>query len=128
MMVLHAPGDRVLVSQLDAWEVRRHDEHGEHHRYFAPRGMLHFQLWHPATQISILTPSRLTRGRFEVWRDQVRSALRTWEGVTAQLADLVVPSKAEIAALQIWLVARAEATAVSGSAPGYSGSTPASRA
>lgn len=111
MMVLHAPCERALVTMLGDWEVRRHDERGEHHRYFAPRGMLHFQLWHPTARVSILTPSRLTRGRFEVWRDEVRSALRTWEGVTAHLADFAIPTKAEIAALQVWLIAREEALA-----------------
>ena len=115
-MALHAPAQRVAIAQLGAWQVRRYDRSGERYRYFVTRGMLHLQLWNSAARISVLTPSMLTGGRFEIWRDGMRIAVRTWAEVAEHLADEAPPNGAELAALQVWLVVRDEVDARRGAA------------
>lgn len=110
-MGLHALAERETFARLGEWEVRRHAERAAQHTYFAPRGFLHLQLWHPSARVSILTPSRLTHGRFEIWRDGIRIAVRAWNDVTARLVDLEVPSASEVAALCRWTVVRDEVDA-----------------
>lgn len=120
LMAMHAPSERVVAARLGAWEVRRHGESGAHHAYFATRGLLHLQLWHPVARVSILTPSRLTNDRFEIWRDGVRIAVRAWSEVAAILADLALPGGesvalpggAEVAALHAWMIVRDAVAAV----------------
>ncbi|NVB78872.1 MAG: hypothetical protein HOV81_10790 [Kofleriaceae bacterium] len=114
LMAMHAPSERVVAARLGTWEVRRHAETGARHGYFATRGLLHLQLWHPAARVSILTPSRLTNDRFEVWRDGVRFAVRAWSEVAEILSDLALPDGervalpggAEVAALHAWMIVR----------------------
>jgi hypothetical protein len=86
--------------------VRRHDEAERPHSYFARRGFLHLQLWHPAVKTSILTPSRLTNGRFEIWRDGLRIVQGDWRGVTRCLAGIALPTATEIDAFCRWTVLR----------------------
>lgn len=114
LMGMHAPSERVIAARLGAWEVRCHGKAGAQHSYFATRGLLHMQLWHPTARVSILTPSRLTNDRFEIRRDGVRIAVRAWTEVAALLADLTLPDGervalpggAEVAALHAWMVVR----------------------
>jgi hypothetical protein len=108
---LHALTERVPFAAFGEWEVRRHPEGEGQHAYFTARGFLHLQLWHPVARVSILTPSRLTRGRFEIWRHGVRIAVRTWDDVAARLPDLAVPGATEVAALCWWTVVREETDA-----------------
>ena len=35
--------------------------------YFVRKKMMHLQLWHPLIWVSVLTPSKLTLGRFEIF-------------------------------------------------------------
>ena len=63
----HDPRERVLVEYLGDWEIRIFSPTGTFHRYFAAKGMLHVQLWHPGARLSLLTPSPITAGRFEVY-------------------------------------------------------------
>ncbi len=113
-MALHAPIERVVVGRIGAWEVRWHDEASAHHGYFATHGLLHLQLWHPGARVSVLTPSPLTNERFEIWRDGLRIAVRTWAEVAAHLGDLTMssgasvplPGGAEVAALHTWMIVR----------------------
>ena len=107
---LHAPGDRELFAACGAWEVRRHAEDDPRFAYFASRAFLHLQLWHPERRVSVLTPSRLSGGRFEIAAGWRRAWVSTWPGVVAQLPDLGLPTGAELAALTMWLVVRREAT------------------
>jgi len=69
---LHAPFDRELLARVGPWEVRRHAD--DRFGYFATRSLLHLQLWHPACRVSVLTPSRLTGGRFEIATDTRRAS------------------------------------------------------
>jgi hypothetical protein len=105
-MGLHALVDRIVVAKLGDWDVRRHDESEGPHSYFARRGFLHLQLWQPIARVSVLTPSRLTNGRFEIWRDGLRISQADWHGVTRALAGIAVPSAAEIDAFCRWTVVR----------------------
>ncbi len=62
----HTDRDRTLVYWLGEWDVRMSDPRSDLHRLFAVNGMFHLQLWHAESNTSILTPSTLTEGHFEV--------------------------------------------------------------
>ena len=63
----HDPSERILVEYLGDWEIRIFSPSGIFHRYFAAKGMLHVQLWHPEARVSLLTPSPITAGRYEIY-------------------------------------------------------------
>jgi len=94
-----------------AWEVRQFSARDTKHDYFAPRGFLHLQLWHPTAAISILTPSRLTGGNYEV-HDGDRVVLPAWTDVVSYLPDLAPPGRARLAALERWFVTAHETPTV----------------
>ena len=80
-------------------------------QYFVTRGFLHAQLWHRDARVSVLTPSRLTGGVFEVfpyagWKAPVRkpALLRS---LVAQTHGVALPSLRRLAAIVEWYV-RAE--------------------
>lgn len=99
----HDPRDREVVAHAGAWEVRQFDRADRKHAYFAPRGFLHLQLWHPVACVSVLTPSRLTGGNYELW-DGDRVVLPEWSDVMSFLAALAPPGAARMAALERWFV------------------------
>jgi hypothetical protein len=71
---------------IGAWEVRLFT--GRKFQYFVTRGLWHAQLWHPTARISILTPSRLTCGRYEAfpiadWKGQTTD----YEGIARRIAE-----------------------------------------
>jgi hypothetical protein len=109
---LHVPSDRELLARVGPWEVRRHAVADERFAYFASRALLHLQLWHPEQRISVLTPSRLTGGRFELARGARRASVANWAGVVAQLPDHDLPGSAELVALTMSLVVRCEVAAI----------------
>lgn len=105
----HDPGERTPVAWVGLWEVRQFPDGDARLRYFRPRGFHHLQLWHPSARISILTPSRLTAGLFELWPEGgERSRLSTWREVADRLTGTAVPSAIEIIALESWFIAREE--------------------
>jgi hypothetical protein len=111
----HDPGERTPVAWVGLWEVRQFPDGDARLAYFRPRGFHHLQLWHPSERISILTPSRLTAGRFEVWPESsLRSSAATWREVTEHLAGLGVesPTAVEIVALESWFLASDEPRAM----------------
>jgi hypothetical protein len=61
----HDPRERELALMTDGWEVRLFT--GRKFQYFVTRGLWHLQLWHPTARVSVLTPSRLTRGLYEAF-------------------------------------------------------------
>lgn len=92
----HDPGERTRVAWVGLWEVRQFPDGDARLAYFRPRGFHHLQLWNPAARISILTPSRLTAGMFEVWPERgERSSAATWRQVTEQLSGIAMPSALE---------------------------------
>lgn len=89
------------VARLGDWEVRCHAT-DERHRFAAP-GMLQLQLYHPGAHASVFTPSRFTRGRFEIRRDGIRIIVPRWEDVVERLADLALPHGRSLAVLHTWM-------------------------
>lgn len=91
---------------LGEWEARLFGD--RMYEYFRPRGLWHLQLWHPRRRISVLSPSRLTRGRWEAF------PIRGWKqdgssyGVVAEHIEsehpVRMPSDAAVAALERSLV------------------------
>ncbi|WP_437630612.1 hypothetical protein [Sorangium sp. So ce854] len=61
----HDPRERELALVVAGWEVRIFT--GRKFEYFVARGFWHLQLWHPEARVSVLTPSRLTRGLYEAY-------------------------------------------------------------
>jgi hypothetical protein len=105
---LHSPFDRELLARVGPWEVRRHARDDGRFAYLATRSMLHVQLWHPDHRVSVLTPSRLTGGRFEIASSTRRAWVADWDAVVAQLPDHQLPRRSDLAALSLWLVVRHE--------------------
>lgn len=109
------------AARATRWEVRAFPVGGRMHRYFAPRGLLHLQLWQPESGVSVLTPSRLTLSRWEVfpvegWKHGARDveALRR----AVRLAHKVdLPSTAQLGAVRAWFVEREERRALAAPQP-----------
>jgi hypothetical protein len=92
------------VALFAQWEVRIFHPARRMHRYFAPRGFLHLQLWEAELGFSLLTPSRLTAGRYEAypvggWKLAHRS-LETLRG----LLPVEIPDEALIRELEHFYV------------------------
>ena len=104
----HDPTERSLVLELGPWEVRTFA--GRFLAYFAPRGLLHIQYWHAEKGISVLSPSRLTRARYEVRAtDQCTMHFANWEGVQTHLEachGVVAPTELEAFHTESVLVSR----------------------
>lgn len=70
---------------LEGWEVRLFG--GRKFQYFVTPGYWHVQLWHPEARISVLTPSRLTCGFFEVYPfDEWKAQAHDYEALAALVA------------------------------------------
>src|SRR5262245_7985164 len=107
----HDPSERALLCRVGAWEVRAFPPSDAKHAYFATRELLHLQLWHPAAGVSVLTPSRLTAGTFELfpvdgWKCAVRSAEEA-RRLARYAHGVELPTPLRLAALIEWYV-RAE--------------------
>jgi hypothetical protein len=63
-------------------------------------------MWHPIERISIVTPSRLTGGNFELWSHGDRIASATWDAIEMALLGFGVdpPSRNEVRAIERWFV------------------------
>jgi len=99
----HDPRDRELTMPLEGgWELRTPTARMT--AYFLPRGLLHVQLWHPASGVSILTPSRITRGLYEAfpvrrWKAPARSYAEITE-LVAREHGVAPPSAFAVASLE----------------------------
>jgi hypothetical protein len=112
----HDPAERDLLLRIGDWEVRRFPEDGKLFGYAAPRGMLHVQLWHPASGVSVLTPSRITGGHYEAY------PIGGWKGASRDLGQIAaairgehriaVPRARRVASLERWFVGAAERRAL----------------
>jgi hypothetical protein len=104
----HDPSERALLCTLGAWEVRAFAPDDARHTYFVKRELLHLQLWHPAAGVSVLTPSRLTAGAFELfpvdgWKCAVRSAEEA-RRLARYAHGVELPTPLRLAALIEWYV------------------------
>lgn len=82
----HDPRERERATAIGDWEVRLFT--GRKFQYFVTRGFWHLQLWNPTSRISILSPSRLTCGRYEAfpvasWKVHARS----YEALVARIRE-----------------------------------------
>jgi len=104
----HDPRERERLGQVGAWEVRAFARDGRAHAYFARRELLHLQLWHPEARVSLLTPSRLTGGAYELfpidgWKCAVRSA-EDARRLARYAHGIELPTPLRLAALIEWYV------------------------
>lgn len=106
----HDPRERDLIVRLPEWEVRAFPKGGRMHAYFAPRGLLHLQLWHPRARVSVLTPSRLTCGRYEIYPYEGRKLpvadMQALYRAMSALLRCELPPPARLVALERWFVER----------------------
>ncbi|MEX2480257.1 MAG: hypothetical protein WD928_05285 [Gammaproteobacteria bacterium] len=107
----HDPHDRILVDThrasgaspcMSSWEVRIFDPAGQFHLYFNTTGFGHVQLWNPWYGISLLTPSRLTAGRYEAfpmagWKYAANDYAHLARTISATVAT-TLPSLSQITA------------------------------
>ena len=103
----HWPDRRALVYTHEGWECRSHARNDVNYSEMAARGQLHLQLWLPHARISILTPSLLTDGEFEVCLlgDVVRaSCYAELDEVLMTVAGVAPPCPGFVQYLQTWLV------------------------
>jgi len=85
----HDPDERVVVEVLDrGWDVRVFSADDKRRAYFVPRGFWHLQLWNERARLSVLTPSRLTGGRFELRSAWGRQCFERWSQVASRLREL----------------------------------------
>jgi hypothetical protein len=111
---LHDPRERVCVARLDdGWQLRQFAEDDPRRSYCATRGFMHVQLFHEERGVSVLTPSRLTRGHYQLASDGERYEARTWRTISEALAglSLMSPSAPEMYAIESWFVHASEAPA-----------------
>ncbi len=102
----HDPRERDLALKIAGWEVRLFG--GRMFEYFVTRGFWHMQLWHPVSRISILTPSRLTRGCYEAfplasWKAQAPDYMSLVNLITG-LSATPLPGTADVLRLERALV------------------------
>jgi hypothetical protein len=110
-MAPHDPREREVVAWAGGWQVRQFPRVDPKLAYFAERGFLHLQLWSACDHTSILTPSRLTAGRFDGWiAGGPRFVVSSWGELADALAGrrVIAPPASEVRALERWLVMRDE--------------------
>ena len=112
----HDPRERVVLGTVGAWQVLGFAPDDVKFDYFASRGFLHLQLWHPEKGVSLLTPSCLTAGRYEGfplfgWK-YASADLAKVSGFIGSLFDIEVPPGPWLLALHRWYVSPAERRAL----------------
>lgn len=102
----HAVTERAVVGRCGGWEVRRHPLGEPAVAAYVRDGYLHLQLWCGRSGISILTPSRLTAGLFDLQlADGARVRAHLYQRVVdAVPAGVRAPSESDVAALERWHV------------------------
>lgn len=88
---LHQPQDRAWIYDAGDWEIRSHAVNDVAHTWLRRRGALHLQVWHRQAQISIISPSPLTAGMWEVFDGSQRARARCMGGITHYLHDRSAP-------------------------------------
>ncbi len=107
----HDPRERILAGGVGDWELRCFAPDDPKYEYLVARGFWHVQLWHAAARVSVLTPSRLTGRRFELF------PYRGWKAAAfdpSTIAELVrrehrvaLPHASWLRALDRWFVTSA---------------------
>ena len=104
----HDPRERVPLIEVEGWEVRCFARSDPKRDYFISRGFWHLQLWYAARGVSVLTPSRLTAGRWELYPYRGWKATASdEEGVVRLLRGehhVTLPGVPWLRALERWFV------------------------
>ena len=102
----HDPTTRELIAIVGMWQVRQFIATDPRMLYGKTHGLSHVQLWQPSAMASVLTPSRLTGGKFEFFDGSRRFAVATWDQLCRHpaCAGFTLPGTVEVASLQHWLV------------------------
>ena len=98
---------RMQVYTHEGWVCRSHARNDINYANMAALGQLHLQLWLPHARVSILTPSSLTDGDFEVclFGDLFRvSSSAELNALLVTEAAVAPPCPGLIHYLQTWLV------------------------
>lgn len=103
----HDPRERVRLFEVGGWEVRDFPEADPKRRFFARKGLLHLQLWHPQAWFSVLTPSLLTRGEFELFPVSggvFRGTYLAAQGAVLRETGVKLPGPTRVYALHQWFL------------------------
>jgi hypothetical protein len=104
----HDPRERIILSRTGDWEVRAFAEGDPKFHYLLRHGMWHLQLWHSGRGVSILTPSALTAGHYEIFSVRGRTVrVRSAAEVVALVErhhDVAAPSVGILTVLEAWFV------------------------
>ena len=63
----HDPAERVVIGHVGEWQIRDFPRERLEDGFSRSPGIGHVQLWLPHAEVSVLTPSILTRGRWEAY-------------------------------------------------------------
>ena len=95
----HDPSERALLHAQYGWQIRTYPWNSSKHLLYKTKGMLNLQLWYPEIRLSVLTPSRLTGGQYEVRMGdevvrvrrslEVAELLHDWGGVRLPCSRVV---------------------------------------
>jgi hypothetical protein len=104
----HDPAERTLLTWAEGWQVRVFAETDFRYGYFARKRMLHVQLWHPRSRVSVLTPSHFTADRWELhcermWRVTAADS-RGIDRVLEPMCGVRLPNIMTLAGLEYWFV------------------------
>ncbi|MBL8678153.1 MAG: hypothetical protein JNK05_03265 [Myxococcales bacterium] len=101
----HDPDDRVLVASLGDWELRDFADGSRFAAFFARHGLAHRQLYLRSAPLSILTPSALTGGAFELCASDGRARFRDEPALRAFVArhfEAALPATISLRAAGRW--------------------------
>lgn len=103
----HDASTRELIAIVGQWQVRQFAETDPRMLFGNTHGLLHVQLWQPHLHVSILTPSRITGGKFEFCDDFERFAVATWRQMRIRcrrkLDPVGLPAALAFRGLEPWL-------------------------
>jgi hypothetical protein len=95
----HDPSERALLHAQYGWQIRTYPWNSPQHLVYKTKGMLNLQLWYPKVRLSVLTPSRLTDGQYEIRMGdevvrvrrslEVAELLHDWAGVRLPCSRIV---------------------------------------
>ena len=104
---LHDPWQRGVMGEFRHWQVRVFAWNDPTHGYLVAHGLLHLQLWCSKHQISVLTPSKLTAGLYEVQTSERTYRLSSFGQLAIFLEsefDLYPPCPRWLNNLTAWMV------------------------
>jgi len=108
---VHNPEQRCFVHQVGSWYILRHAANDPMVSWLAPRGLLHLQLYHAPTGLSVLTPSGLTEGTYELGEGAERARYHCYGCLNGHLVrehGVHLPCLRSVRWAERWFVRAAE--------------------